>query len=186
MTSLDPKHINVHWIKSLRGVMSLSFHKWKKLLHFRCLLALVYMLCSIKLSIPARFSVGPQMMLWLINVLGVSCLWFQALTSRQNQETPGQKECTTRLQSFSQLLEGASGEGTNCSFLHEGMRFIREAQRSYTGSISSQHKCRKLSLQPHTSSLTCLIMSSCYNMQSTYHSHVSGSCNTFHCISTSG
>lgn len=59
----------------------------------------------------------------MINVFGVSCLWLQTHICRQNQETPAQKDCTRRLQSFSQLLEGALEEGINCSFLHGGMRW---------------------------------------------------------------
>lgn len=63
----------IHWIKTLRGVLPFSFHKWKKVSHFRCLLDWVYILCSIKFSIPARFSIGPQMMPWLISWVWAAC-----------------------------------------------------------------------------------------------------------------
>lgn len=53
--------------------MPLSFHKWKKALHFKCLLDWIYMVCPIKLSTPARFSTGPQMMQWLMCWVWAAC-----------------------------------------------------------------------------------------------------------------
>lgn len=71
----------------------------------------------------------------VINVLGVSCFGIPTTHPQAelgNTWTEGLHHKTSAFQAV--ITEGASGEGINCSFLHgEGMRFIREAQRSYTG-----------------------------------------------------
>lgn len=137
MTSLDPQYINVHWIKFLKRSYAFELPQMEESVTFQVTFGLGLH------SVLNKIKHCCQVLCWstddaMINVLGVSCLWFQTLICRQNQGTPGQKGCTTRLQSFRQLLEGALGEGITCSFLHGGMRWdLSEKPKGTTQDKSS-------------------------------------------------
>lgn len=144
--------------------MPLSFHKRKKALHFKCLLDWIYMVCPIKLSIPARFSIGPQMMRWLMCWVWAACDSKHSSADRTRKHLDRKAAPEDLSLSITYYKEHWGKVSADLSCVEGWDEIYQRSPRSYTGWIFSLHKRRKLTLEPHTSSLTCLIMPSCYNM----------------------